>query len=378
MKQHQWTFAALDTLFFKESRPMEAVGGSQLASIFPPPSRTLIGAIRTAIGESQKVNWMHYAKGDSPLCSMIGTADSLGPLRFTGPYLIRQGERLFPMPLTYLQSEQGQTRLLPSEEAVHCDLGKVCLPVKQDTTLAGSKPLENAFLSGNGLSAFLNGADIDKADIFLASQLYSREDRLGIGRDYQTHSVEDGLLYQTCHIRPKHDAQLQIGIALDGLTAELPTTGMTRLGAEGRLAAWQREEQVGLPGVPVMANAKGLMLMLLTPALFTEGWLLQGFQEQIETEATGAKQAGRKVWEGEIAGVKLRLISSVVGKPVREGGWDMANKKPRALASYAPAGSCYFCEIIDGDIAKAQAALHGLQIGQEQEYGRGQLAAGYW
>jgi CRISPR-associated protein Cmr3 len=63
MSAQQWRFSALDTLFFKESRPIESVGGSQLSSVFPPPARTLIGAIRTAIGEANSVDWGGVCQG---------------------------------------------------------------------------------------------------------------------------------------------------------------------------------------------------------------------------------------------------------------------------------------------------------------------------
>ena len=378
MKQEQWSFAALDTLFFKESRPMESIGGSQLASVFPPPARTLIGAIRTTIGEALQVDWAQYAKGESSVSDVIGSVESLNPLSFTGPFLISKGERLYPMPLTYLQNEEAQTRLVPDTKVVHCDLGKVRLPVKKNNSLLGAKPVEGAFLSEDGLAQFLSGKEISEKHIYPATKLYAQEERLGIGRDYKTRSVEEGLLYQTRHIRPLDAAQLKVGIAMKGLQAELPESGTVRLGAEGRLAAWQRSESVQLPTIPAQAQATGLMLMLLTPALFERGWLPDDFQEHVETYR-GVEQEGQHlVWQGTIAGIKLRLITSVVGKPVREGGWDMVKKSPRPLASYVPAGSCYFCEVLEGDLVAAQRALHGVQIGKETEYGRGEIAAGYW
>lgn len=372
MTSQQWTFAALDTLFFKESRPIESVGGSQLSSVFPPPARTLIGAIRTAIGEAHRVDWQEYAspKGDHPLRQIIGSADSLGPLSFCGPYLLKGEERLYPLPLTYLETNTEQTRLIPAKDAVVCDLGRVQLPIKQKD-LAGAKPREGAFVTAKGLSEFLSGQPI-KSDIYAAAALFSSEERLGIARDNKTRVTGDGLLYQTRHIRPHHDADLRIGMQLSGLVDEaLPQAGLIRLGAEGRLAAWQRTAAIPLPNIQQPKDAQGLMLMLLTPALFQQGWLPDGF-EKID-------EAQRAVWKGQVAGIRLKLISSVVGKPIREGGWDMVKRAPRPLAHFVPAASCYFCELIDSkDLVAAQKALHGQQIGQETEYGRGELAVGFW
>ena len=53
-------FRAIDTWMFKEARPMDGFGGSELSSTFPPPVRTLLGALRAQIGEAQKVDWSRF------------------------------------------------------------------------------------------------------------------------------------------------------------------------------------------------------------------------------------------------------------------------------------------------------------------------------
>ncbi len=83
------------------------------------------------------------------------------------------------------------------------------------------------------------------------------------------------------------------------------------------------------------------------------------------------------VWEGTLAGKTLRIISAVIGKPVKEGGWDMVAKQPKPLKNLVPAGSCFFCTSKE-PLETLQKTLHGLQIGQETEWGRGLIAAGYW
>ncbi len=60
MSAKQWCFEPLDTWFFRESRPFGTVGGSELTSLFPPPARTVAGAIRTLIGENANINWNNY------------------------------------------------------------------------------------------------------------------------------------------------------------------------------------------------------------------------------------------------------------------------------------------------------------------------------
>jgi len=367
----QWRFTALDTLFFRESRPMEAIGGAQLQSVFPPPAATLIGAIRTAIGEAHQVDWNAYAHDDHhPLKAIMGSADSLGPLSCTGPFLMKEQDRLFPVPLALLHAQINDvdqfTRLTPSTDITVCDLGAVRLPQKRDP-LPGAKPLEQAFITAKGLATVLRGNVPEPNAIVYTRELYHSEERLGIGRDYAKRTTIDSLLYQTNHVRPVQN--VSIGMVVKGLDcAGLPQHGTCRLGAEGRMAAWQCEAVQTLPPIQFDKKNKNIMLVLLTPARFTQGWLPDGF-----TQVMTADQ--QTVWEGNIHGVALRLISSVTGKPMREGGWDLVNRSPRTMHSLVPAGSCYFCEVLGGAEA---STLHGQQIGQDTEYGRGEIAIGHW
>jgi len=50
---------------------------------------------------------------------------------------------------------------------------------------------------------------------------------------------------------------------------------------------------------------------------------------------------GAGCWTGEIAGVRLEIHSTVIGKAIREGGWDQAAGAPRTVRSLLPAGSAW-------------------------------------
>ncbi len=216
----------------------------------------------------------------------------------------------------------------------------------------------------DGLKAFLAGGLPQEAAVITPNQLYKNEERLGIGRDNSTRTTVEGLLYQTRHVRPEQN--VAIGLVVKGLP-NMPAMqqGLGRLGAEGRLAAWIRKPVQELPTGEI--KNEHLLLMLVTHAQFTQGWLPDGLQ-QVRTERS------QTVWEGTLHGVRLRLLCCVVGKPVREGGWDLVQRAPRTMDSLVPAGSCYFFEVLQGD-AKA---LHGKHIGLDTDYGRGEIAVGTW
>lgn len=375
-----WCFGALDTLFFKESRPMDSIGGAQLQSVFPPPARTLIGAVRTAIGGAHDVDWAEFHKNaDHPLRTLMGHTNDLGQLSFKGPFLIQDDNRLFAAPLVVLKevvkdAKPVFTRLAPSTTLTVCDLGNVQLPKKQDSTILGAKPLENTWLTAAGLQAVLAGNTPTASDLVPAQDLFDTEERLGIGRAHATRTTGDGLLYQTQHVRPKPN--VEVGMHVQGLEQcpAVPAEGLMRLGAEGRIAHWRRNTGHTLPASPVQDKSKSnrIMLVLMTHAHFAKGWLPDGFDEL-------TLSSGQTVWEGDINGVSLRLLCAVVGKPVREGGWDLANQIPRPIQNLVPAGSCYFFEVLAaGPNGEALRKLHGSHTGQDTAYGRGELAVGLW
>jgi CRISPR-associated protein Cmr3 len=374
MNRELWTFEALDTLFFKESRPIESVGNNQLHSVFPPPAKTLIGAIRTAVGEHMKVNWQQFAQSEAgnKVHQTLGTSQSLGTLQFAGPALYQNNARLYPVPLVVLVGKDHATTRLAPGDITSCDLGKVQLPIKQNMAVAGAKPLEQAYLKESDFVQCMQGNAIDANKVIFSDELFTTESRLGIARDHARSTVQEGMLYQTQHIRPLPDADLAIGIELTGLHASelgLPERGLLRLGAEGRLAAWSRAKTHAMPAIPATKQARGIMLCLLSHAQFAHGWIPDGF--------TATEDENQTVWKGIISGIPLTIVSAVIGKPIKEGGWDMVTKQPKPLTSLVPLGSCYFCTSTE-PLDAVQKTLHGLQIGQETEWGRGLIAAGYW
>ncbi|MBU0500424.1 MAG: type III-B CRISPR module-associated protein Cmr3 [Gammaproteobacteria bacterium] len=370
MKTTALRFSAIDTWFFRESRPMEALGGSELASLFPPPPRTLLGAVRTAIGDAQGVDWKAFATDSAhPLRKIIGHGDDLGPLRLSGPWLNLNDVRLYPVPLFLLAKEKEKdfTRLRIGASETTC-LGQVRLP-ELPPAKQGYKPLERAWITGNGLRRLLAGDIPSPDDICPAKALFEEEPRLGIARDNSLRTAADGMLYQTRHLRPKPGLAIEAEIALH--VGVKPPEGLVRLGGEGRLAHLAAAAAQHLPEVPKPGGeTRGIILVLLTPARFREGWLLPGFSPD--------ELQGTRVWKGALHGIGLTLHAAVLGKAQREGGWDMANHRPRPAQNLIPAGSAYYLNVDGGDLATAIDQLHGKTIGEDQELGRGLVACGLW
>jgi CRISPR-associated protein Cmr3 len=384
-----WRFGALDTWFFREARPFDTIGSPELASQFPPPAPTVAGAIKTLIGRQSGFDWQGFTPrktADEPRHERYGL---LGDLRLQGPFLCRDGEPLFPAPLFLLAKKRKpeadtaadkKPELLLSRlrigKPVETDLGIVQLPELPDAArqTGGYKPLEDGWLTTAGLAALLNGDTPEPRAVFQADELFTHESRLGIGRDNATGVADDARLYTTRHVRPHDGVGLLVGVAdlPPGIRPE-----PIRLGGEGRLALVDTlPDGLDLPPAPTPdGETHGLILILLTPADLDDCWRLP----KAGPPVCPPRDSGQaKYWPIEVEGVRLRVCSAVLGKPRREGGWHLAERKPRRVDSFVPAGSAWYCEVEDLDLKTAIARLHLQQVGDGRQLGRGLLAVALW
>lgn len=381
MSTKTWRFEPVDTWFFRESRPHAPVGGSELGSLFPPPARTLAGAMRTLMGERVQADWVEFKSNSTytvngiQLREEIGFGNDLGKLKLSGPWLMQGSGRLYPAPAFLLGKKVGKqweffTRLKIGE-VVHCDLGRVRLPVL-DAGKEGFKLLEGAWLTRAGLEKVLAGGVPGAGDVVTKEKLFDEEPRLGIARNNEQRTVKQEMLYQTRHIRPNRGVDLAVEVEAEGIDPRLhPKSDLIRLGGEGRLAAVKvMEPTAQLPATPSPnSKTKGLILTLLTHADLGPHWYPPGFQ--------ALEQDGVIVWRGTFNGVTLTIHAAALGKAHREGGWDLVAHQPRAVKSLILAGSAWYCTV-EEQLDSAIQALNGSQIGEEQALGRGLLAVGLW
>ena len=389
-----WRFDALDTWFFREPRPADSAGGREFECIFPPPARTVAGAVRTLLGEHAGADWRSSDW-------KTNNRDVLGRLELRGPYLALNGERLYPVPRLWLaqRSHDGSrmeslARLVLDDEPVETDLGRVYLPGLETPEARDAKPIERVWVRREQFERLLAGKLGDSLEMVTADELFAFESRVGIERSHGTHAAVEEMLYAFGHVRPRPGTGIEVEVG--GLNDdEHPKNGTVRFGAEGRLAAMSLREcsaKVHSPPPPVDAgDQRRLLIVFLTHADFGGHWM------PAKTLLEGTDEKGARVWRGAIGvrvngepnSVKLTLRSAVIGKPVREGGWNMGaakekddgkdkDKDPigsRKLMSLVPAGSCWFCETDDPDAVRK---LHGAKIGFGHELGRGEIAVGYW
>ncbi len=411
-------FKQIDTWFFRESRPHGSFGANALDSIFPPPTRTLMGSIRTHIGnqyfsQNPSRSW-NDLDSLQELTQVIGNSNNLGDLRPVGVFLLKNKESYqanickssicyYPSPVNICrkiqQDEAGNEvthyfALQVSDTSYQTDVGDIFLPTLPDkveglSDLKGAKPLEDVWLSKGAwesvLSAEVRVLSEDSQSVKVHDDFIDNEYRLGIQVNSQHRSVIEGQLYQTSHIRLDPTVSLVMPLTANKQSlAQVVNDGfleqpsLLRLGGEGRMAHLSvvdtDNDLLGLPKAPEQLFTKSsdgkqrFMIYLLTKLKMSErSWLPTGFSR------------ADMGWEGEIRGVSVTLVSACVGKAQREGGWDQKQHKPRAIENYLPAGSAFFVEV-DSDITSEAiiSKLHGQTMFVDDEWGEGLMLLGKW
>lgn len=362
----------LDTLFFRDGTPFAADSSapSDVGGLFPPHPGSITGALRAALARAN--GWSGSGRWTPELNQAFGAGpEDLGLLSFTGPFLLRKGEALFPAPFHLQGSTAGggwrPRALLQPGSPVACDLGDAVRVPDLPATIQGAeraelKAGEGWWLTRAGLEAVLGGS-LPAAETLVASrELWREEPRIGIARDNQTRTAAEGMLYTCRHVRLARDVGL--GMEIHGLDAnwQSPTGLMLPLGGESRMAActaWPNELRLNLPLQAISASRR-LLIVALTPL-----------------DLPADQAAGRQPLSG-LAGT--RVISACLGRPQRIGGWDSLARRPLPLQSFLPAGSVLFCELSDpGALEEAIAAAGDLpRLGARQRWGYGLVALGTW
>lgn len=144
----------------------------------------------------------------------------------------------------------------------------------------------------------------------------------------------------------------------------LPKKGLLKVGGEGRFARYKIDENNSFVNLKkfwekIRDSMGGRMkIYVATPMLLREsdkyGWNPENYIEKI--------------------GIKVKKIVPLLGKPVKVGGWDMANNRPRGVRYAVPAGSLYFVEF-DGELGVDKPYI---KLGELTKLGYGLCFLGVW
>jgi CRISPR-associated protein Cmr3 len=362
-----FSLTAQDAWFFRDGRPYNHKESNQadVESAFPPPARTLTGALRAALARANGWNGRHRGWPAKVTDAFGSGPNHLGNLQFSGPFLIQNGQSVWPVPRHLLGfSTSGTWKpaafLRPAAIKTMTDQGPLQLPeiaLGQDKERNGLKPAETSWVTSICLEKILAG-ELPLADgIHAPKSLWRGEPRVGLARDPLKLCVGEDSLYSPSYIRLCSSVALGIGLAgVPNQMNSLPP--LFPFGGESRLAQCEPWKGDPLPKAPEAGTFKPnvggrveFVVILLTPGRFPN-------PTSFFSDA--------------------RLISACVGKPVPIGGWDSLNNEPLPLEPFHPAGSVWFCDAPADAFHNRICVQHGRWIGGYTAHGFGQIVIGHW
>ncbi|AJQ93186.1 type III-B CRISPR module-associated Cmr3 family protein [Gynuella sunshinyii] len=379
-------FTPVDSWFFRESRPFDAIGTSQLGSVFPPPASTVLGAFRNWVGRQLNVDWATYKFKEQMLTlpdgqqmsawELIGgLAGHPGLICLDELGLMFNQERLYPLPMGLQQDMEQRLYRLQDSEPVRCDLGFIRLPRAVTHPGVRTRAITNTWITAEGLRTYLAGGIPAEHTLKPESELIVQEPHIGIALS-RGRTIKEQMFYQTRHIR-LHQG-VSVFARFSGLPEELINlldggSDHIRFGGEGRQAAIRcQRSDADLP-ISECPKNRDFTMTLLTAASFRNG-------DQPDWLPADAKQCtaedGSDYWQVNIADTPVQILSAVVGKTLRQGGWDMALGGPKPVTSLIPAGSTYFCQLPEDVQPRVLEQLQYQWVGHERNLGRGLICIG--
>lgn len=345
---HTWIIEPRDPLIARDGRPFQATPGARARTLtFPFPSTTT-GGVRARAGLD--------ANGVFDRETMLATVKQIA---VAGPLLVEMDDTgalerwLVPAPADAL--------LLPLDppQPHAADLRRLvplATPAAAVTNLPGGlflvgqrqpdprKPRrEPHYWYWDCFVAWLADPKeerVDPAALGHNGPMLEQRTHVCVQSDEQT--AKEGALFQTRGLeftfvsqqKGKPAQRRRLGLAV--MTDAAIKPGIAPLGSERRLMCW-RQSQAALPPCPQglrdrIVKDKACRLVLLTPALFDEGY-----------------RPGRVLTAGQ--DVTIDVQAAAVPRPQVVSGWDMERLQPKPTRRLAPAGSVYFLKLTSDDDA---------------------------
>jgi CRISPR-associated protein Cmr3 len=286
----------------------------------------------------------------------LGTPAAPGPFTVTGFHLARRhgGGRVEllmapPADLVLFEAEGSQpltaVQMAPTKPAAGL-ASSAELPLLPVLAQADRrKPAGGYWLTAAGFTKYLAGqVPAAKDDWVRSGDLWRLDHRVGVGLDAAQRRAGDGQLFSMQAIalaRREHGSAADVGFLATVSGAEPPTSGLVRLGGDGRAAALHAavEYRAPEPDYAAISSARRCRLLLTSPGLFGAGWLPPGADPNTRRDDGAIRFA--------LHGVTGWLVCAAVPRAEVVSGWDLARWQPKAALRAAPAGSVYWLDELD-------------------------------
>lgn len=338
-----------DPLVARDGRPFGVGSGNKMRLLPWPYPSLLAGAFRHLAGTVA-------GAFDPELLKRIGVQ---------GPLLEEKGSLCFAWPRDLVMDKDGNLHALApmaldsGGEVSNLPLGMMpCGNPK----IGGKVEVVPPFLTADGMTDWLSGADVEPAQYRLGPAMM---ERTHVALNRERRAAEESMLFTTGGSEFGQAQSLSLRIRATGADADQQAQAAGRLrrihtlGGERRLAVWERPQAAPSWECPAkvknaLKGAKHLRMVLATPANWDGGWLPQWLSQG----------------KGNIPGtnVEVRLRGACLDRWLPVSGWsyETARFGPKAIRRLVPAGSVYFLEVVRGE-AEALAAKWLEPVGDGEE-----------
>jgi len=400
-KWYQLKIEPRDVLFFPDARPMYASSVGEGAR-WPVPQvfhNAILSMLHTM--ERQTFEHEHHA-GEKD--KNQNSSFRFGGLQTVGVFPVLHGKLCVPTPADIQPyDDSGKLTVLEPVEKGMCDLPA---PLTKVLTKPGkpTKQTIHPWMYASDLEKYLSG-ELNDINLIESEDIFDKEVRPGIGIDAHSGSVEEGKLYLAEYLRLKPDVSL-IGFAQcrqrrykDGIDKDLlasffdgkRTTPFIFGGQRGVAFLETTRESYCARMREMLPTGKYIKWVLLTPAIFCNGWLPSWIQRETGRLLTGdvekpPRKSGetRAEWRARFkkSEVNARLVAACVPKPFAYSGWRVHGGRVGKEGAHptrlcVPAGAVYYFETEEPE--KLVKYLHGKARSDElAEKGFGFGVCGIW
>lgn len=305
-----------DRFYFRGSGENIAGQHHKSNSIFPPTLQTMYGALRGNWIE-QHGNYSDFKKGK--YAESIGTIDSSGAFALRGLYIAKDNQLYLPLPLdTQVFEKEGHTFALPlllkkgkgweSDQASYRFIAQ---------RAGKSKDNNNMWIPVHSLAPlYMN----QKVECFSFEHFVVPEEKIGIGLNPRTQTVQEGLLYQFTGYYLKDNVSLVVDMTLP---EEL---FFVRFGNSGTLwsiteSPQYQEQFQTLKKVQFEGDVQYLRITTLTPSVITGSLFEKDSHYRWNTNNL--------------------FLQAVVPRAQRLAGWDMSKNAPKPKFAMLEAGTVF-------------------------------------
>ncbi len=326
-----------DTFFFRDGKPFTMGDDSWADGIFPPSPSVIYGALRTAWISEKLDGFVDKNIEESKNLSIKGIFVEFNNNSIALPVprdLVHEKGNKNNKSILQLQLNKAFCKNAPS---------MIAMPLQHKFV---EEFASNSLIKYQPYERYLKGV----ASVQVEEDYLIEESKIGIGRQFDTRTSEEGSLYRVDMKRFKNE-ETSIIVECEGL--DFVSNSFFRIGGEGKVASYNAVADGHTDiDAPMSLNNNRFKICLSTPSIFDKGWLPDWINETS--------------FEGEYKALKLKLIATVLGKPVNVGGFDVKLKKPKTMYKAIPAGSVYWFELLSGTMQEAREAFHYQSISEQK------------